>query len=305
MATNDVTLRLGLAGGPVPRDPEAYTPVLARDLAQRGISTLVVHLQTPPDELVATGAAAKVRAVLAAEGIGILQATGYNPLLVTHDPDLLTRELARLRDSFVAARELGAEMVISGCGSLNPEMFYAAAAENHSEATAERLVGALRRAARDAEEIGVSLAMECHVMTTLDTPERIRQIIDAVGSPMVRVNFDPVNLLGDLGSVFASGDRMRHMWDVLGPVYAPSAHLKDVSPLSHLVVHLAEVAPGKGLLDMATFFDVCRKLGPGAGVIVEHLPADEVDDAIAFAVRSGALNGVSFAEVGAPTTAPT
>ena len=178
-----------------------------------------------------------------------------------------------------------------------------ASAENHTEATKARLVAALRQAARDAEEVGIPLAMECHVMTTLDTPETILEIVDEVGSPMVRVNFDPVNLLGDLGSVFASGDRIRHMWDVLGPHYAPSAHLKDVMPLSHFVVHLAEVAPGKGVLDMAAFFEVCRKLGPGAGVIVEHLPADEVDAALVFAVRTAALNGITFVEGGAAATA--
>lgn len=304
MATDDLILRLGVAGGPVPRDPEAYTPALARDLAARGLTTVVCHLETPPDVLVATGAATKVRSVLADQGIRILQATGYNPLLVTPDPDLLTVELARLRDAFLAARDLGAEMVISGCGSLNPEMFYAAAAGNHQEATRDRLVAALRRAARDAEEVGIPLAMECHVMTTLDTPETIRDIIDAVGSPMVRVNFDPVNLLGDLSAVYASGDRMRHMWEVIGPRYVPSAHLKDVLPLPNLVVHLAEVAPGKGLLDMTAFFEVCRNLGAGAGVIVEHLPADEVDDAIRFAIATAGQNRISFAEGGATVTTP-
>ena len=121
-------------------------------------------------------------------------------------------------------------------------------------------------------------------MTTLDTPETIRDIIDAVGSPMVRVNFDPVNLLGDLSAVYASGDGIRHMWDVIGPRYVPSAHLKDVLPLPHLVVHLAEVAPGKGLL--------------------EHLPADEVDDAIRFAIATAGQNGISFAGGGATVTTP-
>jgi L-ribulose-5-phosphate 3-epimerase len=293
--TTDESLRLGVAGGPVPREVEAYTPALARSLAERGITTIVTHLLPQPDELVASGEATRIREVLAAEGIGILQATGYNPLFVTPDLDLLERELARLRNAILAARDLGAEMIITGCGSLNPEMFYAASAANHEDATKERLIAALRRAARDAEEIGIPLAMECHVMTTLDTPEHIRDVIEAVGSPMVRVNFDPVNLLGDLQSAFNSGDRMRHMWDVLGPYYVRSGHLKDIRPLSELVVHLAEVPPGTGVLDMTVFYEICRKLGPGAGVIVEHLEAHEIDAALRFAVESAAANGIIFA----------
>jgi sugar phosphate isomerase/epimerase len=293
--TNDGALRLGLAGAPIPRDVESFTPAFASDLAERGITTIVAHLLPPPHELVETGAAARIRAVLADAGIGILQATGYNPLFVTPDLDLLNRELARLRNALLAARELGAEMIITGCGSLNPEMFYAATPANHEEATRERLVAALKRAARDAEEIGVPIAMECHVMTTIDTPENIRSIIEEVGSPLVRVNFDPVNLLGDLGSVYASGERMRRMWEVLGPYYVRSAHLKDIRPLPDLVIHLAEVPPGTGLLDMDAFWEVCQKLGGGAGVIVEHLQAHEVDAAVQFAIDSAAAHGITFA----------
>jgi sugar phosphate isomerase/epimerase len=286
--------RLGVAGSPEPRDPKAITREYARSLAGKGISTLVTHLSTPPDELVATGAAARVRATLEEAGIKILQATGYNPLLVTPDAGLLEVELTRLRHAFAAARALGSEMIISGCGSLNPEMFYAPARANHEEATRERLVAALRRAARDAEDTGITLAMECHVMTALDTPDHIRETITAVDSPLVRVNFDPVNLLGDLPSLYHNGARMREMWQVLGPLYAPSAHLKDVRALPDLVVHIAEVPPGAGELDLAAFYEVCRNLGAGAGVIVEHLELKDVDDALRFAIASAAEHDISF-----------
>jgi sugar phosphate isomerase/epimerase len=296
VATDIAQLRLGLAGAPIPRDADAITPAFARSLAERGVSTIVTHLLMPPDELVATGAAARVRGVLADTGIGIIQSTGYNPLFITPDPDLLAIELRRLRDAFIAARELGAEMVISGCGSLDPVMFYAPAAANHIPATRDRLIAALRLAARDAEDIGIPLAMECHVMTTLNTPDNIRSIMEEVGSPFVRVNFDPVNLLGDLGAVYASGDRMRRMWDVLGPFYTPSAHLKDILPLPELVIHLAEVPPGKGLLDMTAFFEVCRKLGSGAGVVVEHLDVPDVDAALRFAIDGASAHGIAFAD---------
>jgi sugar phosphate isomerase/epimerase len=287
-------LRLGVAGSPVPRDPAAITPQYARSLAERGLSTLVTHLITPPDELVSSGEAARIRETLAAEGIRILQATGYNPLLVTSDQDLLDQELARLRDAFAAARALGAQMVISGCGSLNLEMFYAPARANHEPATRDRLIAALRRAARDAEATGIILTLECHAMTTLDTPAHIREVMEAVASPVVRVNFDPVNLLADLSSVYDNGQRMRDMWQVLGPWYAPSAHLKDVRPLPEFVVHLAEVPPGTGELDMAAFYDVCQKLGEGAGVVVEHLELKDVDEALRFAISSAAEHGISF-----------
>jgi sugar phosphate isomerase/epimerase len=295
MEMDQIEFRLGLAGPPIPRLEKGFTPAFAKDLGNRGVTTIVTHLLTPPDELVETGAARRIQATLAAEGIGIIQATGYNPSLVTPDPDILKAELARLRSAFMAARDLGAEMVISGCGSLNPAMIYAPTAANHLDATRDRLIAALRLAARDAEEIGVPLAMECHVMTTMDTPANIRAIIEAVGSRFVRVNFDPVNLLGDIASAYDSGARMREMWNVLGPYYTPSAHLKDIRPLPEFVVHLAEVPPGTGVLDMSAYYEVCRRLGPGTGVVVEHLEVDDVEQALEFAQTSAAANGVQFA----------
>ena len=45
--------------------------------------------------------------------------------------------------------------------------------------------------------------LEPHVATALDTPEGIRAIVDEVGSPFVRVNIDPVNLVGDLPTLWA------------------------------------------------------------------------------------------------------
>jgi hypothetical protein len=46
---------------------------------------------------------------------------------------------------------------------------------------------------------------------------------------------------------------------------------------------------------MAAFFEVCRDLGPGTGVIVEHLELEDVDPAVRFAIERGAAYGISFA----------
>jgi hypothetical protein len=43
----------------------------------------------------------------------------------------------------------------------------------------------------------------------LDTPEHIREVVDAVDSPWIRANFDPVNLLGGFSSMWNNGATMR------------------------------------------------------------------------------------------------
>jgi len=177
--------------------------------------------------------------VLADHGLSIVQATGYNPQLTHPDESVLAAELDRLRAAFDTARLPGAEMIISGCGSRHRTAFYGPHTENHLRSTRERLISSLRRVAPWARDAEVLLALECHVTTALDTPEHIREVVQAVDSAWVRVNFDPVNLLGDFGKVWDNATEMRQMWQTLGGCYAKSAHIKDVRADPNLVVHIS------------------------------------------------------------------
>jgi sugar phosphate isomerase/epimerase len=289
-----VRLRLGVAGGPVPRDPSEVTDDVARDLAGLGVTVLTTHFQPSP-QAVGGEPARRVRQVLAEHGISIIQATGYNPQLTHPEPGVRAAELERLQRAFGAARDLGAEMIISGCGSHHATHFYGPHPANHQPETRQRLIDSLRQVVPWAEDTGVMLALECHVTTALDTPEHIREVIDAVDSRWVRANFDPVNLLGTFSRVWENGEAMRDMWHVLGPRYVQSAHIKDVVADPELVVHISEAPPGTGLLDLDAFFDVCRNLGEGTAVIVEHLPADQARAAIEVVKAAAAERGFSFA----------
>jgi len=285
-------LRLGVAGGPVPRDPAAVDEPLARQLAGLGVRVLTTHFQPTPD-IVSTHAS-RVRGVLAGHGLSIVQATGYNPQLTHPDDQLLSIELERLRAAFETARLLGAEMIISGCGSRHPSHFYGPHPDNHLPSTRDRLIASLRRVVPWAQNAGVVLALECHVTTALDTPEHIREIIQAVDSAWVRANFDPVNLLGDFSKVWRNGDAMRHMWQTLGACYTKSAHIKDVRADSELVVHISEAPPGQGLLDLDAFFEVVAHLGQDTAVIVEHLPADQARAAIQYVKHAAEQRHLTF-----------
>jgi sugar phosphate isomerase/epimerase len=286
-------LRLGVAGGPVPRSPADVDEVLARQLRSLGVRVLTTHFQPSPEAV--AGKAPHVRSVLAEHGLSIVQATGYNPQLTHPDDGVLSAELDRLRAAFDTARLLGSEMIISGCGSRHASHFYGPHPENHLPATRERLIASLRRVVPWAENAGVILALECHVTTALDTPEHIREVIQAVDSPWIRANFDPVNLLGDFSRVWHNADAMRHMWQTLGACYTKSAHIKDVVTDADFVVHISEAAPGHGYLDLDAYFEVVRGLGEDTAVIVEHLPADQALEAIAYVTEAAQQRGFTFA----------
>jgi sugar phosphate isomerase/epimerase len=289
-----VRFRLGVAGGPVPRLPAELTLEVAEQLAGLGVRVLTTHFQPSP-EAVGGEPSRRVRSILADHGMSIVQATGYNPQLTNPSDAVLEVELERLKKAFGTARDLGSEMIISGCGSYHPTHFYGPRPENHTPRTRERLIASLRRAAAFGEDTGVVLALECHVTTALDTPEHIREVLDGVDSRWVRANFDPVNLLGDFLKVWDNAAAMRHMWDTLGACYTKSAHIKDVVADPDLVVHISEAPPGAGMLDLDAFFEVCSHLGEDTAVIVEHLPADQALAAIAYVKKAATDRGYTFA----------
>jgi sugar phosphate isomerase/epimerase len=276
-----MTFRIGLSGALVPQLPDQFTESAVRRLAELDVTAVVTHLAAPPD-VVAAHAGEQVRAALDGAGISVVQASAYNPNFVHPDEEVRARDLNRLRQAFAAGKALGAEMLITGCGSVHPTFHYGPSPENHSARTRARLVEGLRGAADMAEEAGLPLAMECHVLTALDTPRTIRDVLEEVDSPWIRANFDPVNLLGDLQSVYSSGARIREMWEVLSRHYVPCVHIKDVVALPELVVKLAEVPPGDGWLDFGAVFEVAAAMEPGAALIVEHLGPDRAPQALAW-----------------------
>jgi len=265
-----VKARLGIAGPLVPRTLYGLTEDSLAPLREAGVSVLVTHLETQQPTL----AAEHARQRLFDAGLVIAQAAGVSANLVCRDDDQRTHELQRLHAALLTASQLGAESLITGCGTLHQTFFYGPHPENHAPQTVDRLVDSLTRAADLAEDAGVPMHIECHQLTTMSNPTVIREVLDRVDSPWVLANFDPVNLLSGLGEVYDNASAMARMVDVVGTRYAATAHLKDVTVRADIVLHLDEVAPGEGYLDLQAFVDAAARLGDPIALVVEHLPRE-------------------------------
>lgn len=285
-------MRLGLANGPLPATSEGYTPELVAQLRSLGIRALAVHLQDA-DALVAREGR-RVRDLLADAGIRVWQSTGYQPNLVDPDPGVRREAHARLRRGLAVAESLGAVMVNGGVGSHHPTFPYGPHPANHAPAAIDTLVDNLRQLCPEAADRGLLLSLEPHVQTTIGDPDTIAAIVEAVDHPALRINFDPVNLLGTLPEVFDAGMAIARMGRRMGAFLGPSAHVKDILPLPELVLHLTEVSPGEGYVDWAAYFEVCRGLGDGAALIVEHLHGDAVAPAIEATVALATRHGIAL-----------
>ncbi|MCC7371498.1 MAG: sugar phosphate isomerase/epimerase [Chloroflexi bacterium] len=286
-------IELGIATPAVPRDPRLLDDQFCKWAADLGVTVLGTHLGPTPEDVLPY--AAEVRERLDGWGLRIVQATGYNPALVGRDAARRDDDLARLARSFRAAQLLGSPMVLTGCGSYHPTHGYGPHPENHRPEARERIVEFLRLAAPRAEDHGVVLALECHLITALDTPEHIREIVEAVGSPSIRVNFDPVNLLSSIDAVYQSGAEMERMLSVLGPYYHWTAHAKDLVIEPRLALHFDETVCGDGLLDWAAYLRCAEWLGTPeqpAAVLVEHMPAFLAPRGLTFVRGQAAAAGI-------------
>ena len=90
-----------------------------------------------------------------------------------------------------------------------------------------------------AEEYDITVVLETHVTTTLNTPETIRRVIERTGSKRLKLNLDPCNFVGDPQTAFNLPPMLQHLFDVLGE-YIATVHLKDFLLEDRFVVHIAQ-----------------------------------------------------------------
>jgi sugar phosphate isomerase/epimerase len=267
-------VRLGVAGV-LPADPRAIDRAAAERVRDLGFAGASVPLADPTTY--GEGELRRARETLAAAGVAVAQANPRYRSLV--GPDEVREEgVAALQAACRCARWLGADNLYVRPGSLSPRGPWLPHPDNTSPRTLDQLVASLRQVSRVAEGEGVTLALEGHVVSPLDTPARVREVIEAVGSDALRFNSDPVNFVGTLANAYDTAAMLDRLFAELGSL-TTCAHLKDARVEDRLVLHIAECAPGEGLLDLPAFLRHFDRACPDGWVLLEHLPADAVADA--------------------------
>ncbi|MBQ8358413.1 MAG: sugar phosphate isomerase/epimerase [Oscillospiraceae bacterium] len=82
-----------------------------------------------------------------------------------------------------AAKTLGTDTLRLWCGTKSPQ--------EYTQEEKEALFADCRRAAKMAEEQGVTLCMECHIRTFTETKESALELLAAVNSPAFRMYWQP------------------------------------------------------------------------------------------------------------------
>ncbi len=286
-------MRLGVVGY-APGDPRAVTEVVLRKGLELGVTSVCYH--GPGDILddLTTSDCNRANDLYDRLGLELAQfGIGYRECLFDPDEAVRDRVVRTIHRGLEVGSALRAHNVLIRTGSLNPSGSYDPSPENHEPGRLEVLIDTLSRVAKRAEEEGVTVVIETHVLTIMGSPEINRQVIDAVGSDRLRVVMDFVNHFQSLAQVYNSTDRMNHIFDVMGPISTVS-HIKDISLEPGFVLHMNEEVPGAGDLDLVTAVRRWEALHPGGYMLVEHLPEEKIPTAVANVRRIAAEAGVEI-----------
>ena len=292
-------MRFGVSGDLFPHHVDEFTPAMAQRAVEMGFTGIFTRFDRDDPFATAPAQCHRVRDIVRDYGLVMVQAIGHRPPLIHPDESIRREAVRTLRAAVDVAAELGSLSCHTGPGSLAQTGAshadwggaWAPHPQNWSEVCRRQLVTSLREAAPHAEDRGIVIGLEGHVLVVLRSAEVMRDVLDEVGSPAVTCDFDPVNWLR-LETVFESGTAIAQMMDQLGGERIFNAHAKDVIVEPRLVTHLDEVPAGRGILDYDVFLRRMEEIGGERFVIVEHASLEEITVTRAFLGRKAAELGI-------------
>ncbi|HKG27469.1 MAG TPA: sugar phosphate isomerase/epimerase [Thermomicrobiales bacterium] len=287
-------MKLGVTGL-LPGAAAEVDAAAVRRVAAMGFIGTALNVGDPPGEI-STERAREIGRICAGEGVEVVEYGQFQTTFVAPDETIRSATLATVREACRVARAVGCPAVIVGIGSHNPADEWFPHPENYSQATRERLIGALSEAARIAEGEGVVLALECHVTTSLRNAATAREVLDAVGSPVLKVHLDPVNWM-TFETVYDNGPAIAVMFATLGAGRISGAHSKGVRVENELIVHLNETHTGADddLIDHASVLRGLAGLPGEPFLVIEHLTVDQMPGARLHLLEIAGQLGLSFA----------
>jgi sugar phosphate isomerase/epimerase len=199
-------------------------------------------------------------------------------------PDAREREagLRRLGVLLENCSRLDASIVTLCTGTRNPDSMWRHHPENHTSEAWADLLASMERAARMAEDHGVTLALESEVNNVVDSADKARRLIDEIRSPCLKVVIDGANLF-HAGELPRMSEILDHAFDVLGD-HIVLAHAKDLNRDGDA----GHDAAGTGLLDYDRYIQRLLDIGFTGSIVLHSLQESQISGCLAF-VR-GSMN---------------
>lgn len=261
----------------------------------QGLASIIAQADLWQDA--SDGMVSELKAACKEYDIVIFEVGGYRNILHTDEAERQAN-LKHLARCLETADRIGCRMVGTVTGSRNPEGNkwgdnYAVHPDNWTLETWKLAISGIKQILKDTAGVKAVLGMEAQVTTNLDGPVAHRNLMEDVGSPRVKVNLDPTNMVHMLNH-FHTTELITQCFDMLGEdIYG--CHAKDSYVLPHSqTVHIQEVCPGRGNLDYETYLVRISRLKWSRSLLPEHFPAEQVPEGLAYIRKVAAKVGVKL-----------
>lgn len=210
------------------------------------------------------------------------------------DPNRRRANFELVAERLALAEELGALCCVDIAGSWNPEIWYGPHPGNFSREFFEAAVEISRQLIDTVRPIRTRFTLEMMGWAIPAGPEDYLDLIHAVDRPAFGVHLDICNLINSPYRIYENRRLTEECFDRLGP-WIVSCHLKDVAWVPGMQVHFAEVVPGRGVVDHATWLKRLSALPQDVPVMLEHLQtAEEYAEAGRYLRRVAGGLGLSW-----------
>lgn len=137
---------------------------------------------------------------------------------------------------------------------------------NHTEEAYQHLLGNLRELVAEAEKLGVMIAIEGVKIFVIDTPQKMRRLLDDLNSPNVLCIFDPINFIG--ADNYELQDKLiDDAFELYGDVMC-AIHLKDFVVEDGV---MRRVLPTEGMLHTERILRYVKELKPHMPIVLEEV----------------------------------
>ena len=266
---------LGVAGL-VPGDWKSIDGAVLDNVAQHGFKTVQIRVDDP--QSINDKDVIRLKSMFDSRGFPMPQTVGnYGGDLVAEDENVRKNEIKFVKRMVNVSSRLGCPNTYLRPGSLNPKGGWTPHPKNHSAEVWDRLVDSTKQICHVAENEGVMIAVEGGTVCPVDTPQKMKDLIDDVGSKNLGLNMDPVNFIGSLDIAYDTTSLINEFYKLI-PDRILGAHAKDFTVVDGLLPHFEESIIGqpKSMLDNEALLLGLQKVNPNAHVLVEHLPDDKI-----------------------------
>jgi sugar phosphate isomerase/epimerase len=263
---------------------------LAREHRRLGYSAAYC----PPVEASDTARIATIRDAFSRENVIIAEVGAWKNML---EPDPSTRRsnLDYVIERLTLADIAGARCCVDIAGSYNSKYWYGMHRGNLSPEFFDATVENVRHVIDTVKPTRTRFTIEMMPWSLPDGPDSYLELIKAVDRRAFGVHLDVCNVINSPTRFYNNKTVIEECFRKLGQ-WIVSCHAKDLAWVPEYNVHFAEVVPGRGEIDYATYLRELSKLPVDAPLMLEHLKdAAEYDEGRAYIQRVASDEGIILA----------